>query len=75
MHMKNDSNALPSRQMTKPYWLEDEQLRRECVLVDGDLAWDLICACADGDNDKVRALLDYLPSRWEAADVVRIRSH
>lgn len=44
--------------MTKPYWLEGEKLRREGVLVDGDLVWELICACADGENDKARALLE-----------------
>lgn len=44
--------------MTKPYWLEGEKLRREAVLVDGDLVWELVCACADGADDKVRALLN-----------------
>lgn len=43
--------------MTKPYWLEGEELRRDSVAVDGDLAWELFCACVDGDNTKVRDLL------------------
>ncbi len=55
---KNSSTNLPSLRMTKPYWLEGEKLRREAVLVDGDLAWELFCACADGDNNQVRALLE-----------------
>ena len=56
--MKNKTTDLPSNRMTKPYWLEGEKLRRECVVVDGDHVWDFICACADGDNDSVRALLE-----------------
>ncbi len=44
--------------MTKPYWLEGEKLRRECVIVDGDDAWDFVCACADGDNARVRSMLE-----------------
>ena len=43
--------------MTKPYWLEGEELRRDGVVVDGDMAWDMFCACFDGDHDKVRQLL------------------
>ena len=58
MDEKNKPTDLPSRPMTKPYWLEGEKLRREGVLVDGDLAWELFCACADGDDDQVRALLE-----------------
>ncbi len=44
--------------MTQPYWLQGENLRREAVLVDGDFAWELFSACADGDDKQVRALLD-----------------
>ena len=54
---ENALNPAPSKAMTKPYWLEGEKLRREAVLVDGDLVWELFCACADGDNDRVRQLL------------------
>ncbi len=48
----------PSQRMTKPYWLEGENLRRECVIVDGDAAWTFICACADGDSAQVRSMLE-----------------
>ena len=50
------TNSASSR-MTKPYWLEGEELRRDGVAVDGDMAWQMFCACFDGDNDKVRDLL------------------
>ena len=59
MKRHSDGKAdLPSHRMTKPYWLEGEKLRREAVLVDGNLAWKLFCACADGENEQVRTLLD-----------------
>ena len=43
--------------MTKPYWLEGAELRRDGVVVDGDMAWEMFCASFDGDHDKVRDLL------------------
>ena len=54
----NISLAQPSTRMTKPYWLEGEKLRRECVIVDGDDVWNFVCACADGDSKSVRRLLE-----------------
>ena len=56
-----EASDLPSCRMNKPYWLEGEELRRDGVVVDGDMAWEMFCACFDGDNDKVSALLTKEP--------------
>lgn len=53
--------------MTQPAHLRGCQLRRDGVAVDGDQAWALFCACADGDlqacrndsRDAIRMLLAY----------------
>ena len=57
MNEKERKGAVPSIRMSKPYWLEGEELRRDGVAVDGDAAWEMFCACFDGDNNKVRDLL------------------
>lgn len=66
MNEKKNTTELPSSRMTKPYWLEGEELRRDSVAVDGDMAWELFCACFDGQHDKVRDLLTKDPKLLNA---------
>ena len=47
----------PSERMSQPHSMRDQIHRRECVAVDGNDAWALFCACADGDLARVNELL------------------
>jgi len=47
----------PSERMRQPQHLVDREHRRECVVVDGNDAWALFCAAADGDLPRVESLL------------------
>ncbi|MEM7474564.1 MAG: ankyrin repeat domain-containing protein [Planctomycetota bacterium] len=62
MNRTTSQQDLPSSRMSKPYWLDGEELRRDGVVVDGDQAWEMFCACFDGDNGKVRELLTQDPN-------------
>lgn len=48
--------------MKQPQWLRGRKHRRECVTVDGDEAWDLFCAAADGDSEKASCLVSVDPA-------------
>lgn len=47
--------------MVQPYWLVDREHRREGVVVNGNDAWALFCACADGNHAEVRRLVEANP--------------
>lgn len=47
----------PSERMRQPQSIVDREHRRECVVVDGNDAWALYCAAADGDLPQVESLL------------------
>ena len=51
-----DGLSKPSRRMSQPWDMRGRQWRRDGVAVDGDQAWAMFCACADGDLDTVRRL-------------------
>ncbi len=51
-----DGLSKPSRRMSQPGDMRGRQWRRNGVAVDGDQAWAMFCACADGDLDTVRRL-------------------
>ena len=46
-----------SLRMEQPEWLKGRQHRREAVAVDGDKAWQLFCAAADGDCGTISELI------------------
>ena len=48
---------LLSNWMSQPDWLQGRSHRRESVVVDGDRAWALFCACADGCDEQVENLI------------------
>ncbi len=53
---------LPSNRMNQPQWMRGRKHRRECVTVDGDDAWALFCAAADGDLARARELVEKDPA-------------
>jgi len=44
--------------MSQPWFMQGREHRRDGVAVDGDDAWALFCASADGDLDKAKRLID-----------------
>ena len=51
-----------SVRMSQPWFMQGREHRRDGVVVDGDDAWALFCASADGDLDKARRLIDGDPN-------------
>ncbi len=52
----------PSQRMNQPQWLRGHKHRRECVTVDGDAAWQLFCAAADGALERASRLVNADPA-------------
>ena len=48
--------------MSQPWFMQGREYRRDGVTVNGDDAWELFCASADGDLDKARRLIDGDPN-------------
>ncbi len=48
--------------MSQPWFMQGRPYRRDGVVVDGDDAWALFCASADGDLERARRLLDADPN-------------
>ena len=48
--------------MSQPWFMQGREFRRDGVAVDGDDAWALFCASADGDLDRARRLIDGDPN-------------
>ena len=59
--MSKASNPVSAR-MSQPWFMQGREHRRDGVAVDGDDAWALFCASADGDLDKARRLVDGDPN-------------
>ena len=51
-----------SSRMSQPWFMRGREHRRDGVVVNGDDAWALFCASADGDLDKARQLIDSDPN-------------
>ena len=50
-----------SSRMSQPWFMQWCEHRREAVVVDGDDAWELFCASADGDSEAARRSIDKDP--------------
>lgn len=55
-----------SSRMSQPWFMQGREFRRDGVVVDGDQAWALFCASADGELDQARRLIESDPNLLHA---------
>lgn len=62
----SDTPGRVSERLKQPFNMSGRQWRRESVIVDGDQAWALFRACADGDEPQVHSLISRTPDLYHA---------